>query len=90
MIKKFLFLGLLCVINLSLKSQATKVTLEELNTSLLPEICVQYDDVQYGKLQSLRIIKQYLVYYVGAPSDAQTVKSFTRNSLEQYFSFKAL
>ncbi|EDM27959.1 hypothetical protein LNTAR_01120 [Lentisphaera araneosa HTCC2155] len=89
-LSKFLFLSFLCVIKLSLTSQVKKVTLEELNTSLLPQVCIQYDDIQYDKNQSLQIIKQYLAYYVGAPSDAQTVKSFIRNSLEQYFSFKAL
>ena len=87
---KFLFLSLFCALKLSLISQATKVTIAELNTSLLPDMCIQYDDIQYDKNQSLKIIKQYLAYYSGAPSDAQTVKSFTRNSLEQYFSFKAL
>lgn len=87
---KFLFLGILCLIHLSLLSQVKKITLEELNTSLLPDVCIQYDGIQYDKSQSLQIIKQYLAYYVGAPSDAQTVKSFTRNSLEQYFSFKVL
>ncbi|MDD7985584.1 hypothetical protein PQO01_11555 [Lentisphaera marina] len=71
-------------------AQVKNIKLSDLNSSLLPEVCLEYDGEKYSKKQSLNILKQYLLYYSGAPSDAITVKNFTRSSLEQYFAFKAL
>ena len=73
-----------------ISAQIKSIDLSDLNSTSLPEICVQYDGISYNKKESLNILRQYLLYYTGAPSDATTVNKFTRSSLEQYFSFKAL
>ncbi|WDE98733.1 hypothetical protein PQO03_12895 [Lentisphaera profundi] len=85
------FLIFFSTLNISLlPAQEKTIDLKDLNTSLLPAICAHYDGKDYTKTDCLNILRQYLLYYSGATSDANTVEKFTHSALTQYFSFQAL